>query len=398
MADSSHRPVSDESREKAQGSPTHVKSVSGRLLRASDIARLDNGAALPPKGLGGVGTIRLMLGEAAVEQARRADAMPIRRKVILSVVILVILFFFSLGVMGAGGAYYPYSEAYDIYGPDQVIYALWMRIYNLFGQMTSLYVPKSNEWLLENVPGYWAVFQRLGVVIITLVCAILLSTAGMLYQMAFRNPLAGPGMLGVSSGSSVAMVILVALYGGTAASMVTDRYVLTYSIGATILIFVLWAGRKLSGKGRPLDIMSMILIGMMLSQLLGFVTEYVTLFVMDDTEYAMYFDLVQMLIVDTSYVSWISLALAFAIGFLPVFFMRRSMNCLGMPEAEARVLGVEPRRIRMVALVCGALMLLAASVHTGVVALVSLLVPFLSRQWFGREFTRQLAGCVCIGC
>lgn len=41
-------------------------------------------------------------------------------------------------------------------------------------------------------------------------------------------------------------------------------------------------------------------------------------------------------------------------------------------------------------------MILAATIHTGGVGLVSLIIPFLSRRWFGCEFSHQFAGNVCI--
>ena len=42
-------------------------------------------------------------------------------------------------------------------------------------------------------------------------------------------------------------------------------------------------------------------------------------------------------------------------------------------------------------------MILAAQIHVGMVSLVSLVVPFLARGWFGCEFNKQLIGNVCIG-
>ena len=42
-------------------------------------------------------------------------------------------------------------------------------------------------------------------------------------------------------------------------------------------------------------------------------------------------------------------------------------------------------------------MLLAAQIHTGMVGMVSMIVPFMSRSWFGTEFSKQLTGNICIG-
>lgn len=314
------------------------------------------------------------------------EAATLRHKVAVSTVILAALVLLSFCVVE--GELFP-----------KVFYGIYLHVYNAIGSLTHLFNPYSTGWLEENnmAFAYHYAVERAGVIGITLVCAVLLAVSGMLYQAVFKNPIAGPGMLGVGSGVSLGMMLLVYLFGASASGMLTERYLYCYGLGAAILLFVVLAGRKLSGKGKPFDIVTMLLIGSILSQLIGFIVSYVTLFVMDPGTYALYYTLSEMLVVDTSLISWAFLGVA-AIGSLaPIILMRFKLNALAFDEQEVRLMGLNPTRLRALALICGAIMILAAQIHCGSVAMVSLIVPFLSRSWFGCEFRKQLAGNICIG-
>ncbi len=254
----------------------------------------------------------------------------------------------------------------------------------------------TDGWLIENASGYWAFERRSGVVGITLICAVLLSVSGMLFQNVFKNPIAGPSMLGVSSGVSIGVVILVAVYGASATVMIRERYLLCYGLGVAILLLVLAIGRFLSRKGGSLNIMAMLLVGMLLSQMLGFVISFVTLFVMETDDYLLFYNVSQQLVVDTSPISWICLGIAAVVSLVPIYLMRFKLNGLALGDIEARTMGLSLPALRIIAMVCGSIMILAAQIHTGMVGLVSLIVPFLSRSLFGCEFSKQLAGNVCL--
>lgn len=362
----------------------------GRLRRAG----AEQGARAPQAAeVHSRGGVSIEETDALAEAEWRA----LRRKAVISAAILAALFFLSLGVLGAQGGW---GVSYTVHGPAEVVEMLvWhvqAALHSVMGSVPSPADEMGLETMLVEHPFYFALPDRAGVLAITLVCAVLLSISGMLYQNVFKNPIAGPGMLGVSSGVSLGMMLLVYQYGVNALSMITDRYLYCYGLGALVLVLVIMAGRKLSGRGRPFDIVSMLLIGSIVSQLVGFVVSYVTLFVMDPDVYQVYITVSQMLVVDTSLISWACLAVACAVSIVPVWALRFRMNALAFDEAEVKMAGVNLTGLRAVALICGAVMILAAQIHIGAVAMVSLIVPFLSRAWFGCEFRKQLVGNVCI--
>lgn len=393
------RDVHEEKSGKAKRFPRKAAQKSKGPMPSAALASADGGS----------------MSLASTDMLAAEERRELRRKAVLSAVILVVLIVPSLGIFGAStdGA----SGVYVVYSPFQVLQVLFDHVYNAVGEVTHLFSPKSTQiydapvWRPRYEDGVtplfnngeyvgWGVYNgvivKAGIIGITLICAVLLSVSGMLYQNVFKNPIAGPGMLGVSSGVTLGMMILVYLYGAEAMGMLVPRYAMCYGFGAAILVFVILAGRKLSGKGKPFDIVTMLLVGSILSQLVGFVVTYVTLFVMEPDVYQDYITLSQMLVVDTSGISWSVLLVATVVSLAPVIYLRFRFNALAFDEQEVRMLGINFTMLRAVALICGAIMILAAQIHIGAVAMVSLIVPFLSRSWFGCEFRKQLVGNVCI--
>ena len=380
----------------ANSSKRKQRRLLGIVVDARDIARVRNGAKLLSRVRGAQSDEHGSVPMWKTNALFALERFSFETKVLACILVLLVVAFLSLGVMGAAGDTYPYGIRYGLYTPLQVAQALCEQGYNMLVGITHQFQPHSNEWLRYNVPGYWAIPRRAGVVGITIVCAELLAVSGMLYQNVFKNPIAGPSMLGVTSGVSLGLMVLVVLYSTAAPAMLTQRYAMCYGFGAVILVVVIAAGRKLSGRGRPYDIVTMLLIGSILSQLLGFIVSYITLFVMDENDYLVFYTLSQMLTVSTSLVSWLALGVASLVSFVPIWLNRYKLNALALDDQEARLLGVNSTRIRALALICGAIMILAAQIHVGAVGLVSLLVPFLARGLFGCEFRKQLIGCMCI--
>lgn len=378
-----------------------VADTYGRAT-AADIARYGTGKPKQPgKDRKRSGSLGLARTDALLDEEKRA----LRRKVAIWAVVLIPLLILSLGIFGAS-TYFPAGH-YCVYDPITVLTVLYDHLHNLIAHATHLFPanPEAGYALpFELVPvegeGTYDIFNgvpaRAGVLGITLVCAVLLSVSGMLYQNVFKNPIAGPGMLGVSSGVTFGIMLVVWLYGENAPGMITQRYIFCYGAGAAILAFVILAGRKLSGKGKPYDIVTMLLVGMILSQLMGFVVSYMTLYVMDPDMYQLYLTLSQMLVVDTSALSWAVLIVVSVLSLAPIIYLRFRLNALAFEEQEVRMFGINFTALRALALICGAIMILAAQIHIGAVAMVSLIVPFLSRSWFGCEFRKQLVGNVCI--
>lgn len=323
-----------------------------------------------------------------VERLVRSDRAAVRRKNLafaaaLAVAVLVSL---CLGVSRTGVVYSPL----DVLG----CYAGWLKV-----NVGALFVPSlalGQADILARYPMYYEVTTRFVYTVVTLVCGVMLAVSGMLYQNVFRNPIAAPTMLGVSNGISCGLVLLVAAYGTRAAYMTGQRYLYCFAGGVAVLALVMGLGRLASGR-RGLNLVDMLLVGTIVSSLLGTVVSYVTNYLFDDAQWLVYYEINNVTDIDASGFTLAVLFVAAAASFVPVFLMRFRLNCIAFADQDMRLLGIKPTLLRFAALACGSLMILTAQTFCGTVSMVSLVVPFIARAVYGSEFRKQLAGNALIG-
>ena len=225
----------------------------------------------------------------------------------------------------------------------------------------------------------------------------MLAVAGSLYQMVFRNPIASPSMLGVSSAIQLGDMIVVLVFGTSAAAHLGERYLICYACVIVAMVVLFACGRLMSGKGRPLNVVNLLLIAMILTQLIGVIVTYYTTMVFTWEMWEVFNSLTEALSVNGSLFGWIALLATCAIGLVPIVLLRFRMNGLSFDDAEMKLLGIDATRLRVIALVCGTILLMGVQVQMGTVALLALVVPHLSRMLFGAEFRKQFWGNVLLG-
>lgn len=251
--------------------------------------------------------------------------------------------------------------------------------------------------LLEMEPSYYALLTQAATMFLTAGAGMLLALAGTLYQSVFRNPIASPSMLGVSSGVQLGVLILVLLFGTAAGSMGAWRYGLCYGCGIGMLVILFVLSKLMSGRGKPINIVNMLVMGTLLTQLVGVVVTYVGWYVFDDELWEVYNQLSEVLTVNTDWYALLLFAILAVVSVVPIVLLRFRLNLLSFDEDEMKVLGVDATRLQLVALLCATVMMVAAQVSVGTVAMVSLVVPHVSRFLFGAEFRKQLVGNVLLG-
>lgn len=316
------------------------------------------------------------------------DSHIMRRKCIIAGVVLVAVILFSLCV--SHGYYFTF------YSPAHVVhcYAEWFRLrFIQFTDPTSYAAARMD--VLGSVDNYLDVVSQMFQVFKYATCGVLLSVAGALYQNTFRNPIAAPSMLGVSNGVSLALLLMVLIYGTTARSHVNMYYLFTYIGGGLVLVLVLLGGKWISGKGQ-FNVVNMLLMGTIISQMSSVIMTYVQNYVFTEDQWYEYY-LLQTATDVNSIWSGISIAICTIIAFVPVIIFRFQLNLVSFSDAETKLLGINPDYLRAMALICGSLMVLTAQVNTGQVSMVSLIVPFIARAVFGSEFRKQLVGTCLIG-
>ena len=280
--------------------------------------------------------------------------------------------------------------------PAEVVASIggWFRLTYTQIFQSNLYIETYRE-VNASMPYYADCMLQVWLVFKNVACGALLALAGMLYQNTFRNPIAAPTMLGISGGINFAVLILVLQY-GYAATQHLDLYYL-YSVigGISILLLVMLGGKWISGKGR-FNVVNMILMGTIVSQLLGVVTTYAQAIFMDDAAWDAY-DKLQNATGVTGPWAYGTLIIGGIVALIPVVLFRFKLNLISFSEDDARMLGVDPGKLRLVALGCGSLMVLVGQLNAGQVGMVSLIIPFVVRAVFGSEFRKQLGGNLLMG-
>ncbi|AEX99856.1 transport system permease protein [Oceanimonas sp. GK1] len=217
--------------------------------------------------------------------------------------------------------------------------------------------------------------------LIGLVTGMTLGCAGALMQTLARNPLAEPGLLGISAGSGFA-VTLALLLGATSATL----SVLVAQLGALAGCLLVLSAARLQGVGN--DPVRLVLAGATLSSLLLALTSMVLLFDQRSADEIRFWITGSVAGRDLATLTAIMPSLALAL--LLVLMVARPLAALALGEKVATGLGHHPGRVRLLAVVVVALLTGSATAVAGPVLFVGLVVPFVARALAGPDIRRSL--------
>ena len=215
-----------------------------------------------------------------------------------------------------------------------------------------------------------------------------LGVAGLLLQSVTRNPLAEPGLLGVSAGSAFAVTLAINL--GASAAGLHLGVAIGGALGGCLLVL---AVSQLQDIGN--DPVRLILAGVAFS---GLLTALSSLFLLWDQRTA---DEVRFWVVgslagrplDTLSTSFPGLLL----GLLLAFPLIRPLAAMALGERVATGLGHSPQRVRLATLLAVALLVGTANATAGPVAFLGLIVPFITRRLVGSDIRRGFYLCLLVG-
>ncbi len=233
--------------------------------------------------------------------------------------------------------------------------------------------------------------SRLPQAITALTAGAALSVSGLQMQTLFRNPLAGPSVLGISSGASLGVALVVLLFQGVAGiSFAQSGWLGSAGITAAsfagamgVLMIILMASRKVS------DPTVLLIIGIMIgyagASLVG-----VLKFYSDQADLK-------------NYVIWglgnFSNVSSEELGFFvwPVLLMLlisllfvKPMNLYLLGERYAQNLGVNISKIRLFLILLSGMLVAITTAYTGPIAFLGLAVPHIARNFFVTSDNRRL--------
>ncbi len=220
---------------------------------------------------------------------------------------------------------------------------------------------------------------RLPRVLLAALVGACLSVAGVLYQALFRNPLADPYILGVSSGAGLgATIVIVATTTAT-----TWRY-LGIPLGAFIgaLLTILLVVRLASWRGR-LDTASLLLAGVAISYTLAALTSFLMVLSRESMASVVFWMMGGLTSASWRYVAVI--APMFALGVILPLTHARELNLMLLGDTRASELGVDVERFKRLVLASGSLLTAAAVSVSGLIGFVGLMVPHAVRLVLGPD-------------
>ncbi len=222
-----------------------------------------------------------------------------------------------------------------------------------------------------------------------------LSISGLLMQTLFRNPLAGPFVLGISSGASLGVAILIlgiSLFGGSIALLAYSNFglALAASIGAfLVLSAVMLVARKLKNT------MSILIIGLMFGSLTGAVISVLSYF--SNAEQLQQF--IFWSFGNLGNLSWQELGLFFGVYLLAaslIVTIIKPLNSLLLGENYAQSLGINLKRTRNFTLIATGLLTGVITAFSGPIAFVGLAVPHMTKLVFKTSDHKTLLPAVAI--
>lgn len=244
------------------------------------------------------------------------------------------------------------------------------------------------EALRASLPFYHETVSRLKLSLIALLSGVIICVGGTLFQTIFKNPIASPNMLGVTTGVSFGNVFFVLTYQLSAASHLPMRYVFCYSAAALLVLLSYFAG-KLSGRQLGgYSVEGTIIAGMMITHLGGVFLQYFQIKLMEDETGLL--EIYQRFAGgDILYQDKLSLTvflLCTAATLLPVILMHYRFNSVAFNDLEMKSMGISNSRLRGIGLVLGSLMATVALIHCGDVGFLCMVIPFMMRSRLQTEF------------
>jgi len=230
---------------------------------------------------------------------------------------------------------------------------------------------------------------RLPRIAVAAIVGFALASAGTVMQGFFRNPMADPSIVGVSSGAAVGAVAVIAF-----PATVPFGLPLAAFVGAVLSAFAVYL--LATERGRT-PVATLLLAGVAVQTFLGAVVSFVLVESGQSLREAVYW-----LMGSLQAASWHQAAVAgpvALVGFLVLYVFARDLNVLLLGEEEAHALGVEVEWTKRILLAVASVVTGAAVAVAGVIGFVGLIVPHVMRLLVGPDHrillpTSALAGAV----
>ncbi|MET7984098.1 MULTISPECIES: iron ABC transporter permease [unclassified Streptomyces] len=229
---------------------------------------------------------------------------------------------------------------------------------------------------LERIPESVLWDVRFPRIVLALLIGASLGCAGALMQGVFGNPLAEPGVIGVSSGAAVGAVAAIALGLDFLGTFTVPAVAFVTGLATVLLVYAM------SRSGGRTEVVTLILTGIALNAFTGALIG-LSLFLADSAAVSQITFWQLGSLAQATWPKVLAVLPCAAIGLSLAPLYARRLDLLALGERPARHLGVDVERLRLILVLVIALLTAAAVSVSGVIGFIGLVVPHLLRMAAG---------------
>lgn len=237
--------------------------------------------------------------------------------------------------------------------------------------------------------------SRLPQALTALLAGASLAVSGLLLQTLFKNPLAGPSILGISDGANLGVAVVMIYF---AAGSYLSTIFAAFVGAAAVLAVIIWFARKV--RNNVMLLIIGIMVGYLASSVISILNYHASA---DKVHQFVMWGMGDFGNVSLGKMPWFA---GFSVaGLIASLLLIKPLNALLLGEDYAANLGFKVRRVRLAILVVTGILTAAATAFCGPVSFIGLAVPHIARLLLGSSNHKQLVpvtilagGCIALLC
>lgn len=204
-----------------------------------------------------------------------------------------------------------------------------------------------------------------------------LALAGYLLQTFFHNPIAGPFVLGISSGAKMAVALVMVVLAGRSVRVTSADMILSAFLGALLSMgFVLLVSRRMAGMSQ------LVISGVMIGYICSAITELIVTFA-EDSDIVNLHNWAQGSFSGITWEQTELIAAVILVTFLITFSLSKPLGAYQLGESYARSMGVNVRTLRVWMVLFSSVLSACIVSFAGPVSFVGIATPHLVKRLFG---------------
>lgn len=252
--------------------------------------------------------------------------------------------------------------------------------------LLSKVIPIANTWsgTIETV-----IFNvRLPRIIGAILVGASLSVSGVVYQGMFKNPLVSPDILGVSAGAAFGASLAIFLSFNAKG---IQMFAFVFGLLGVSLAYII------SERIKEDPLMTLVITGVLVGSIFTSLTSLIKYFAdtSDKLPTITYWLMGSLRDVDFKDIKMVIIPIILSL--IPLYLLRWKLNVLSLNEDEAKTLGLDTNRLRIIVVVCSTLMTASAVSISGIIGWIGLVIPHLGRLIVGPDHRVLLPATILLG-